>query len=374
MSRLAEDRLTRFFEDEASDVCSADELWDRVHVNAPRRRPWLAPALAALVVAALAITLVSVFGRGDSGKPAGPKPFTPAKNAVTIQLHLDRTTAPADGTPIKGTATIYNTTGRRVAMTNYCGTGLSGGLTDGTATSGFILDCGMGTLAEGATTMRVTIVTTYRICSPHQSSSLSSPPCTSSGPPRLGPGRYRTTVVSGIRGAKIVAPPVTVTLTQPLTAPAKNAVTVQLELDHTTAVAGTPIDGTAVITNATGHAVIAPGACNGWLFVALGSSMVPAPPAAQTSMVCASRTLPVGRTIVPITVTTTFAQCVMPEGGPATAESPRCLSGNGIHAPPLPAGTYRTATSVELRNASTPDVAGGVTVIAPSVSVTLTKA
>jgi len=121
-------------------------------------------------------------------------------------------------------------------------------------------------------------------------------------------------------------------------------ITVRIRLDRTHVVAGTPIKGTAVITNTRSKGVLV-GQCaiDGWLAVGLANKTIVYSPAFPLVGCRPSVVLAPGSHRFPVTVLTTYESCLQP-GGQSTTFVPKCLSivvsSNPL--PPLPAGRYST--------------------------------
>lgn len=113
-------------------------------------------------------------------------------------------------------------------------------------------------------------------------------------------------------------------------------------LDETTVPAGRPINGVAIVTNATGHPLVIADCHGVWLQVGLSNAKVSYDPGWLTCLSAPGTTLPVGTTRVAITVGTTYYQC-SEHAGSAVTDMPACLHRrHGPTMPPLPPGTYAT--------------------------------
>jgi hypothetical protein len=147
---------------------------------------------------------------------------TAPDGTVQMTLHLDATTAPADGQPIKGYITVFNETGRRILLSNtacdsWIGVGLTNAHVSYDLASGLVL-CAGSYLPEGTSRTSISVQTTYQQCSENRVGQADSPPCI--GPdnnmPPLPAGRYETKVETQNITTKIPAPaPIAVELTNP---------------------------------------------------------------------------------------------------------------------------------------------------------------
>jgi hypothetical protein len=150
--------------------------------------------------------------------------FTDTAPAGTVQmtLHLDATTTPANGQPIKGYITIFNETGRRILLRNtacdsWIGVGLTNAHVSYDLASGLVL-CAGSYLPEGTSHTPISVQTQYQQCSENRVGQPGSPPCI--GPddnmPPLPAGRYQTKVEIQNITRTIPAPaPITIDLTKP---------------------------------------------------------------------------------------------------------------------------------------------------------------
>lgn len=119
-------------------------------------------------------------------------------------------------------------------------------------------------------------------------------------------------------------------------------ITIRIKLDRTRVVAGTPIKGTAVITNPRSNGVLVKQcAIDGWLAVGLTNRTIHYSPAFPLVGCNPSVVLAPGRHRFPVTVVTTYESCLQP-GGQSTTFVPKCLSTvvSSNPLPPLPAGRY----------------------------------
>lgn len=186
------------------------------------------------------------------------------------------------------------------------------------------------------------------------------------------PARIRPRAAPALAALMVVAVVVVILLvirtgrhpTQPAGSPAP--LTVRIELDRTSVPAGTPITGTAIVTNNTGHPLLISDCHGVWLQVGLASGAIPFVPGWLDCLSVPGTKMPVGTMTMPITVATTYNACTS-RAGSATADDPACIHGKHGAAgmPPLPPGTYSTQAAILL-----PD---GVPVSTPNtVDVTLT--
>jgi hypothetical protein len=124
---------------------------------------------------------------------------------------------------------------------------------------------------------------------------------------------------------------------------AKAAITIRVELERTRVVAGTPIKGTAVLTNGGTKAMLVQQcATDGWLAVGLANKKIQFSPAFALVGCPPSVVLKPGPNRFPVTVITTYGSCLQP-GGQSTIFVPNCLPlGSSEPLPPLPPGRYST--------------------------------
>jgi hypothetical protein len=128
---------------------------------------------------------------------------------------------------------------------------------------------------------------------------------------------------------------------------ARHPLTVQIQLDQTTAPAGRPITGVAIVTN-TAARPLTIADCNGtWLQVGLSNADLTYTPGWLDCLDIPGTILQPGTTRIPIRVNTTYLQC-SPRANSSTSEMPACVHGHHgrLSMPPLPPGTYRTATGI----------------------------
>jgi hypothetical protein len=128
---------------------------------------------------------------------------------------------------------------------------------------------------------------------------------------------------------------------------AGHPLTVQIRLDRTTVAAGRPINGVAIVTNASGHPLTIAD-CNGaWLQVGLSNARIRYSPAWLDCLSVPGTVLRPGTTRIPITVRTTYDSCTQ-RASSATDGLPACQRGphGETSMPPLPPGNYRTATGI----------------------------
>jgi hypothetical protein len=116
-------------------------------------------------------------------------------------------------------------------------------------------------------------------------------------------------------------------------------VEIHISLDQTRVDGGTALRGQATLTNSTSKSVLVQQcALDGWLFVGLTNRKFSFNPGSPLIACAPSIRLHPGSNRFPITVATTYQECVQP-GGQSTTYAPPC-----VHAkpPPLPAGSYTT--------------------------------
>jgi hypothetical protein len=137
-------------------------------------------------------------------------------------------------------------------------------------------------------------------------------------------------------------PPVPTTTTIPLKSvgliSARSFIKDRVVLTKHTVRAGTTIAGTLIVTNASSKAVNLTSECEPDYAVVIRNRIVQQEPAFTTG--CSSQPLILhhGANRFPITVTTTYFEC-LPTGGTSVSPLPKC-SADGP--PPLPAGRYTT--------------------------------
>jgi hypothetical protein len=136
------------------------------------------------------------------------------------------------------------------------------------------------------------------------------------------------------------------------------AVRITVALKQTQVHAGETIQGTATVTNNTGKPIVVPGCPGSWLLVGLSSPTIRFDPAIADDMCVPPVKLAPGPTTYPIKVSTSYQQCLGPNGR-SLVPMPTCDNGA---MPPLPAGTYRTTTVTDGLAATVDD---------PPVTVTL---
>ena len=129
-------------------------------------------------------------------------------------------------------------------------------------------------------------------------------------------------------------------------------VEIHVELDQTRVAGGTSITGRAILMNTTRQDILVRQcAADGWLVVGLTSRNIPFNPAMPLVACPPTIRLHPGPNRFPITVITTYQECLQPDGQSETYIPP-CLHGNGL--PPLPPGTYRTKVVTYGLPAATP--------------------
>jgi hypothetical protein len=125
---------------------------------------------------------------------------------------------------------------------------------------------------------------------------------------------------------------------------AKALVTIRISLDQTHVAAGTPIKGTAVLTNNGSKTMpVQQCATDGWLAVGLANKAIPYSPGFALVACPPSVVLLPGPNRFPVKVSTTYGSCLQP-GGQSVIFIPKCVP-NTVSAnplPPLPAGRYVT--------------------------------
>jgi hypothetical protein len=185
-------------------------------------------AIAVLVGLALVVFVVpapSEASRGSDGPlPASPHPghhlphgLLPAWRQIHDRIHLDRTTVVA-GSTIKGTLIVTNSARRVVDLAQGCRPSYVVALSSPTYAPqvAFASTCNHRpfVLHPGRTKLPVKVLTTYLECTESGGDAATStvPPCTSTSPPPLRPGSYRTLLIGN--GLALPQPtPVVVTLT-----------------------------------------------------------------------------------------------------------------------------------------------------------------
>jgi hypothetical protein len=124
---------------------------------------------------------------------------------------------------------------------------------------------------------------------------------------------------------------------------ANASITIRVKLDRTRVVVGTPIKGTAVLTNESSKAILVQQcATDGWLAVGLANKKIGFSPAWALVRCAPSVVLKPGPNRFPLKVVTTYESCLQP-GGQSTIFIPKCLSSDSSSIlPPLPPGRYST--------------------------------
>jgi hypothetical protein len=127
---------------------------------------------------------------------------------------------------------------------------------------------------------------------------------------------------------------------------AKSPISIRITLNQSRVVAGMPIKGTAVLTNAGRKTMLVQQcAVDGWLEVGLANKTIPFSPGYFEVECPPSVVLRPGPNRFPVTVLTTYESCLEP-GGQSVVFVPKCLSpeqaGSSSDLPPLPAGKYST--------------------------------
>ena len=122
---------------------------------------------------------------------------------------------------------------------------------------------------------------------------------------------------------------------------------IEIKLDQTSVRTGTPITGTAIVTNSTAHPLVIADCQGVWLQVGLTSGAISSQQPWLQCLTVPATKLPVGTTSVPITVATTYNECA-PHARSSTADTPACIHDphGATSMPPLPPGTYSTETAI----------------------------
>jgi hypothetical protein len=120
-------------------------------------------------------------------------------------------------------------------------------------------------------------------------------------------------------------------------------ITIRVKLDRTRVVVGTPIKGTAVLTNESSKAILVQQcATDGWLAVGLTNKKIGFSPAWALVRCAPSVVLKPGPNRFLLKVITTYESCLQP-GGQSTILIPKCFSSDSSPIlPPLPPGRYST--------------------------------
>ena len=117
-------------------------------------------------------------------------------------------------------------------------------------------------------------------------------------------------------------------------------VEIHIKLDQTRIAGGSTIKGQATLTNTTSKTILVQQcAADGWLVVGLMNRKIPFDPAMPLIACPPSIRLHPGPNRFPITVATTYQECLQPDGQ-STTYLPPCVHANGL--PSLPAGLYTT--------------------------------
>ena len=115
-------------------------------------------------------------------------------------------------------------------------------------------------------------------------------------------------------------------------ATSKSPISIRVDLEATTAKAGEPILGFAILTNASSKTILVDScASDGWLFVGLANKNVPYQPIVLTAACTPSVKLRPGANQFAIKVVTTYQECAM-------HSAPLCTQ---TGSPALPRGAYR---------------------------------
>ena len=124
----------------------------------------------------------------------------------------------------------------------------------------------------------------------------------------------------------------------------KVPVTIRIQLDQARVVAGTPIKGTAVLTNNGSKALLVHQcATDGWLAVGLANKAIQFSPAFAAVACRPTVVLAPGPNRFPVKVSTSYGSCLQP-GGQSVIFIPKCVPAtvSADPLPPLPAGRYST--------------------------------
>jgi hypothetical protein len=155
--------------------------------------------------------------------------------------------------------------------------------------------------------------------------------------------RFRTSTAKRWRWLISVAALLTLTdcgTTSSGHAPPTVPVQIHITLEQTRVTGGVAIKGRAGLTNNTSKSItVEQCAKDGWLMVGLTNKQIPFDPATSSVACPPSVRLIPGPNRFPVTVMTTYQECLQP-GGQSTTFVPPCLHSNGL--PPLPAGIYKT--------------------------------
>ncbi len=197
-----------------------------------RRRRQARIGAATTVVLAAVVTVAAVAFSGASTPTervvvgpattlptaaAGVPPASTAAGTGTLTIVLDRTTAPADGTPIHGTVIADNQTGRPITVTGACDGWITVGLANANVTfrGGFpFVLCRPDQVPIGISRYPLVVPTTYEACTLQGGPNTPSCANVTPGSP-LPPGTYTTKAVLDTLAALATPPPVVVTLTAP---------------------------------------------------------------------------------------------------------------------------------------------------------------
>jgi hypothetical protein len=129
-------------------------------------------------------------------------------------------------------------------------------------------------------------------------------------------------------------------LTSPPKSESGSPITIQISLDDSEVMGGTPIKGQAVLNN-RGSATVTVKQCavDGWLVVGLTNKQIQFDPTMPLVACPPSIKLAPGKNRFPVRVVTTYEAC-LDIGDQSVADEPPCVSGGGL--PSLPPGNYKT--------------------------------
>ena len=124
----------------------------------------------------------------------------------------------------------------------------------------------------------------------------------------------------------------------------RSPVSIRVNLDATTATAGHPIRGTAILTNSSGKTILVEAcASDGWLFVGLTNKNIPYDPAVAAVACNATVKLEPGANRFVIEVSTDYQVCTM-TGSPRCGKLPDGTYHTAIETQGLPSGTHHSAS------------------------------
>ncbi|MFZ0664956.1 MAG: hypothetical protein WAM97_04320, partial [Acidimicrobiales bacterium] len=148
---------------------------------------------------------------------------------------------------------------------------------------------------------------------------------------------------------------------------ANPAIEIRIELVRTHVVAGTSIKGEALLTNTTAKVItVATCAEDGWLVLGLTNGQETSMPGFGLVGCSSTIRLAPGVNRFPITVDTTYSECLQPGGSSVFGNVPICVGPGHDDPPALPSGIYLTkVVTVGLPDGTQPP---------PPLSVTLLPA